>query len=236
MRSLSCLVTTLTTAVLLSAGTVAAGTLVDFTDRTIWSGQDGGATSSHSYGTFTVSLSAVPANRLNFTENFNGPASADFCSANGGPLACISDGLGVVDDEISYVDNTVVPPNQSATLFFDKPMNVYGIHFLDLYECCTTISEEEALFYFNGDPSTTQGVGADEILSVNDGYLFYALSKAKVSSITFFEGFGNDGAGKPDFALAAVYVAPVPLPAAGVLLLCGLAGLGALGRRRKMAA
>jgi hypothetical protein len=226
------LVSALACAAALSAASAVAGTLVDFTDSTIWSGQDGAATTSHAYADFTVSLTSQPPDRLNFTQPFDGPAAASFCAANGGPLACGNDGVGVIDDEITFVDNTTTPPTQSVTLTFDKPVNLGGIHFLDLYECCTSPAEEEAQFYFDGDPTTTVAVGADEILGFNDGYLFLAITRAKVTSITFFEGFGNDGAGLPDFSLAAVQVAPVPLPAAGALLLAGLLGLGALGRRR----
>ena len=215
----------------LLAAPAVSGTLVDFTDSAIWSGQDGTATTSHAYADFVVSLSSMPADRLNFTQPFDGPASASFCAANGGPLACGNDGLGVVDDEITFVDNTTTPPTQSATLTFDRAVNLSGIHFLDLYECCETPAEEEALFYFNDDPTTTVGVGADEILGFNDGYLFLPFTRAKVTSITFFEGFGNDGAGRPDFSLAAVRVAPVPAPAAGVLLVTALAGLAALRGR-----
>ena len=43
----------------------------------------------------------------------------------------------------------------------------------------------------------------------------------------------NDGVAKPDAAIAAMNINQVPLPAAGALLLAGLAGLSALSRRRR---
>ena len=52
-----------------------------------------------------------------------------------------------------------------------------------------------------------------------------------MTSLTFLAGVKNDCetdcVGNPDFALAAVTLAPIPVPAAGLLL---LGGLGALWR------
>lgn len=222
------------------AGGAQAMTLVDFTDRGIWTGQDGGATDMATYGSRTVSLSSNPADRLDFTEDFDGPLTAgrgEFCESKSGPLACDSDGVGVIDDEISDVDNTATPPEQSITVDFDKAVRVLSFHFLDLFfePGEPSADQERARVYFNGDTSTELSFVAQDEFANDGGYGFFAnpFGGASITSLTFFADVGNDGQGNPDYALAGIEIQPVPLPAAGWLLLAGLGGLGVLRRFRK---
>ena len=53
--------------------------------------------------------------------------------------------------------------------------------------------------------------------------------------MTFTALSTNDKRANPDLAVAAISVAPVPLPAAGWLFVSALAGMGVLSRRRKAA-
>ena len=55
---------------------------------------------------------------------------------------------------------------------------------------------------------------------------------SSVRSLSFTTSQGNDAAGNADGALAAIDVAPVPLPASILFLLGGLGGLAALRRRK----
>ena len=54
-------------------------------------------------------------------------------------------------------------------------------------------------------------------------------------SIKIYIGLTNDRQGFADGSLASVSVAPVPVPAAGLLLLGGVGGLAAVRRKRKTA-
>ncbi len=59
----------------------------------------------------------------------------------------------------------------------------------------------------------------------------FAPILAKVISFTVLDT--NDAYGYADGALAGVGIAPVPVPAAGLLMVGGLGGLAALRRRKK---
>lgn len=220
-----------------SAGAAVAAPLIDFTDTTIWKGKDAGATSAWSFANGVhVALTTVPKARLNFTQAFDGPASASYCRANGGALACRGDGLGIVDDEISRSTSATSAPDESVTLDFSKSVggrvNVTGVHFLDLFRHPSGRDFESAVVYRDGDRSTEVSFAAIVAYQSNGGYLFSNLLWSGVRSLTFYAGPGNDGRGKSDFALAGVEVSAIPLPAGVWLLLGGVAALAAAGRPR----
>lgn len=218
------------------AGGAQAATVIDFTDRTVWSGSDGGATSSASYGDLIVNLSSIPANRLNFTQDFDGRGPSGYCAANGGRLACDSDGVGVIDDEITSQDNGPTPPRQSITVDFSKPIKALSFHFLDLFFDDTVGREDQemARVYANGNRADTRMFSAIDRVFRDGGYreVLNPFGGLNINTLTFFANTTNDNVGNPDFALAAIEVQPIPLPAAGWLLLAGLGGLGALRRFR----
>lgn len=156
----------------------------------------------------------------NIVEGANGPGPIAAA-----PLLGATDGLGIFDDELTAGVETF-------TLMFDQVVTVLNVYFLDLFiarnntglEVATVSVDGGAPVHFNAQVSeagNTIGFGAFATSLTGSSFLFTAE-------------FSNDTRGNPDYALAGLDLAPIPLPA-GVLLLGG--ALGALGfaRRRKTA-
>ena len=104
--------------------------------------------------------------------------------------------------------------NDSITFTFDKSVRLVSVELSSLKPW------DDADIYVNGTKV------ADD--STSNPYFF---GNVVASSFTV----GVDGI-FDNFRIKSFTVAPVPLPAAGFLLLGGLAGLGALSRKRKKAA
>ena len=67
------------------------------------------------------------------------------------------------------------------------------------------------------------------------GFASSTFAPILVSDIFFTIMSTNDNIGFADGALAGIGLAPVPVPAAGLMLLGGLGGLAAMRRKRKTA-
>ena len=144
-------------------------------------------------------------------------------------LALENDGVGVIRNRNS-TDDEVTYPRESLTMTFDAAVEVSGFYFLDLF------GRETVTVYADGNLVTSIATISSPWGSGDNsegGYVYYAFD-ATVTSLTFVPGSSNDNRGRPDFALAAIDLAPIPVPAAGLLLLTALGGLG-LARRRKSA-
>ncbi len=197
----------------------------------------------------TWTLTSAPSGEINYNQAYDGPTPSPASAAG---LALVNDGVGVRDDELttSIKDDIV----ETLVLTFSQAVNVTGFHFLDMYRPASLNRQAElaAGRDFNSDSVEKAGVSwnggdfiffaATEADGVNGGYLFGdpnapssgAGATIFTSSLTFQAGPGNDGLGFADFSLAAVDVdlAPIPIPAGGILLLTALGGLG-FARRRK---
>lgn len=143
-------------------------------------------------------------------------------------LAFENDGIGITDDEVTY-------PRESLSMTFSQEVTVTGVYVLDLYgdENVTVYADGVAVGQIVADPVNAPNAQS----TTTDGYSYIAFSTGvTATTLTFMPGNTNDNAGSPDFALAAITLAPIPVPAAGLMLLGGIGALGALKRRRAKAA
>ncbi len=128
-------------------------------------------------------------------------------------LTQTSGGLGVsgFGDSSSQLDGFI---DEAITFTFDYAVRLVSVTFSGLGRF------EDADIYVNGTKVANES-------SANPYYFGNVIA----SSFTI----GADGT-LDNFRIKEFKVAPVPLPAAGFLLLGGLAGLGALSRKRKKTA
>lgn len=113
-----------------------------------------------------------------------------------------------------FADYVFDTAQTSFSLMWGSPDSYNKLSFLD--------ANDEVVFSMAGDDAAIQGtVGYVESLS------FVNVTVSDLSFFTArFESIGQD-------AFEFANVSPVPLPAAGWMLIAGLGGLGAIGRRRK---
>lgn len=210
-------VITTAVATLLATSTLASADLIDFTDASA----------------FGASITVVDANTLSGTAvgaNWTGisaPEALNFATGGApGPIGALAgdyDGLGintsatVLDDEISF-------DTQSFTMMFDSIVQLSGLYFLDHF------APEEVHVSIDGGANqlflSTADVTVDPF-----GYTEFTGLGLVGTSFIFSVGEPNE-VGEPDFALAAVNVSSVPLPAGVLLLGGGLLGLGFMRRRQ----
>jgi hypothetical protein len=193
---------------------------------------------------FVAASSASSATLIDFTDSTVGvgpgpnwvltgdPVAPNTNEAGPGPVGVLvgdNDGVGVIDDEITF-------GKESVTLTFDREVRLTAAYFLDLFIAADKSTKEIANITVGdivglSDASLVataelgvpgKKIGYGELLGVN----------LRGSQFTFWASETNDMEGRPDFALAAVEISPVPLPAGALLLLTGLAGLGIARRRR----
>ena len=168
--------------------------------------------------------SGAPAVLQGTDNGFDGDDKAALQASSG--LKLDGDGIGVRNDENSET--------QWLTLTFSKAVKITGIHVLDLFfGVGKGLGAEVAAI--SGD--LVDSLMADQQVGVapRQGYRFKAVdSKGFTVTSLRFDPAGMRDDSQIDFALAAVDVVPIPLPAGGLLLLTALGGL-AVARRRKLA-
>lgn len=215
----------------LVAGTAAHAATIDFT-----------AAATKTTGTIAGVNWTMSTNigTLNNSQKFDGQDSLPGLMTSG--LALERDGYGVRssidtaknDDELTTVRGGM----EAITLTFAKPVLFTGISFLDLYIAKgASIGEVGNALLSDG---TRVVVAATDFANVGNktkraGYASLNIAGIITKSVKIYIGLTNDKQGFADGALASVSVAPVPVPAAGLLLLGGLGGLTVLRRKRKSA-
>lgn len=139
-------------------------------------------------------------------------------------LAFAADGYGVTDDEITNPASA-----ESITITFARSVKIVGFAFLDLFQRVVGGAGEVGVLSSSGGNVDLQFDPANS----GSGYSEATGLDIRTSSVTFTVRRTNDDFGFADGALAAVEIAAIPVPAAGLLMLGGLGGLVALRRRRK---
>ena len=235
---------------------VASADTIDFTDALTYGSTTSpaiGITGTTSFGV-DYSVSSIGGD-LSFAEPYSGSGG----ETNG--LVERIDGLGVDDDEITNTGptqgGTPGAGKQVVTVAFERAVKVTGLHFLDLFLSEDVISprldSERMQVWINKTDNDFGGSGdrrvfANKLFDDATGYRFDDLitdvgpttadlgvgieAFSNVRSLSFTSAQGNDAAGNADGALAAIDVAPVPLPASILFLLGGLGSFAALRRRK----
>ena len=187
----------------------ASAALIDFTDNTT------GFSGSIGLISWTLTGSSAP------NTNEGGPSSSI------GVLLGDNDGVGIGDDEITY-------GGEYLTLNFSEQVTLTAAYYLDLFIAPEIQDFEVANITIGSAPGAADAsANADDVFQNGWGYRELTNLGLFGSSFTFWAGGGNDNRGSADFALAAVDISPVPLPAGLVLLGTALAGFGALRRKRQ---
>ncbi len=194
--------------------------VIDFTDAST------GTSGSLFQGSVTWQMTSNGI--LNNSQAFDGTSAP-----SGTGLSFETDGYGVgrFDDEI-----TNSPMRQEwIEITFSAPVLINAVYFLDLFIAPDRSSYEVGQASVNGGNPIFSLAATDIARTGASGFVAGTFAPIYASVIRFTMLSSNDSFGYSDGALAGIGIAPVPVPAAGVLLLGGLAGLGALRRRRKAA-
>lgn len=191
----------------------ASASFIDFTDENAFGGGIVQVNSTTLTGTAASGWTGVATGGdLTFAQP--GPGE------QGGLIDGENDGLGIGrgDDEITF-------GAESFTITFNSIVTIEALYFLDHF------SPEEVHLAVDG---TDQAPFISTVPNPGVGFTSFDGLSLTGTVFTFTVGEPNE-VGFPDYSLAAIDLAPIPLPA-GVLLLGGALGALGVARRRRKAA
>jgi len=201
-------------------GVAANASVIDFTSATT------GHSGSVNNGAATWSMTASGV--LNNSQKYDGTYVSAGAAATGLSFQTDGYGVGKNDDEI-----TTKPTSQEwIQITFSKPVLVNAIYFLDLFISKDKQTWEVGQATIDGKPPVSI-VASDVVGKGAPGFAATLFKPVYATVIRFTILSSNDALGFADGALAGVGLAPVPVPAAGGLLIAGLGGLAALRRRKR---
>lgn len=205
-------------AVVVAASSAANAYVIDFTSAAT------GTTGSLFNGAVTWTMTSNGV--LNNSQSFDGNSAPA-----GTGLSFTTDGYGVGanDDEIT----TTAQRQEWIDVTFSAPVLIDALYFLDLFRSRDGSSLEIGVGSINGGSPIITLAATAIAGSGAAGFVGAMFEPIYATVVRFTVLSGNDGYGFADGALAGIGIAPIPVPAAGMMLLGGLGGLVALRRRKK---
>lgn len=236
--------TTLALAVLMSAGlagsaaaaTIGVAVTGNNSDTAVTAGPTPSAAETAALLGVATGIGAVAADIIGYYIPL-GDTDCTFGTGTCGTIADTGNGGANMTMWIKY--KGVAAGNSFLNLFFED-LDLVGANdptgFLEQVAVYNTSESLVATIDDITDPGTSGTASTQQIASVALGNLAAGDYWAK---LIFSASFTSYGTNTPEFLIAAIdsqsAIPPVPLPAAGWMLLAALGGLGAASRRRKAA-
>jgi hypothetical protein len=220
------------------ASPAAASTILDFTSSAIGTGSTSGSVANTTYNITAGGGSLTDA--LHFTNA--GCPSQLACAPTGEKFDV---GFGVSGKNDNEIDG--INANEYVEVSFGRAVRLLGFAGMLTYSDSQSNGFETVDLWYSSDGGSTfssvsalpqkddnepTGIGDDNFGTV--GLAFRNDLFLRVDTVRFYAGGTNPfDDGNANITAAGLEVAPVPLPAAGWMLLAGLGGMAALRRRQK---
>lgn len=198
------------------AAMTANAAVIDFTSAST------GASGTIGNGTTWTMTASGPLNNSQLYDGNAIPAGSGLAFERDGY------GVGLKDDEIT----TTAKSQEWIEVTFSVPTLINAFYFLDLFVARDGSNLEVGQALVDG--TNAYLLSATDVAGSGAGGFVSSVFKPIFATVIRFSVLSsNDNYGYADGALAGIGLAAVPVPAGGLMLMGGLAGLGALRRRKK---